>query len=206
MKNLQIRSNVSNSTLKVRQNDNGDKVIGGLAIPFNSLSSDLGGYYEMFATNAKIDFVDDDVYALHSHDWTKVLGRRSSGTLHVEIGRDGLSDEIILPNTNTGNELYVSVDREDIRNQSFGFYPVEESWQEDERGNIIVLVQHALVAEVSPAARAVYKGTSLDTRSFMDVDVEATRQEALKEFKRGQNIVERDYRYRALTLNKMRLR
>lgn len=65
------------------------------------------------------------------HDYTKLLGRTSAGTLKLEEDSIGLRFELTPPDTTIGKDLLVSVSRGDITGMSFGFRAIEEEWKFD---------------------------------------------------------------------------
>ena len=140
--------------------DEGGSVIRGLAIPFNSESGDLGGFTERVAPDVIVDYHMDDVFALFAHDWDRVLGRVSAGTLSLERREDGIHSVIELPDTSDGVNLGISVARGDIRSQSFGFQVKQEAWTEDNDRTLRTL-NHIVLAEVSPVALPAYGATDV---------------------------------------------
>ena len=69
--------------------------------------------------------------ALFEHDYTKLLGRTSAGTLKLEEDSIGLRFELTPPDTTIGKDLLVSVSRGDITGMSFGFRAIKEEWNFD---------------------------------------------------------------------------
>ena len=93
----------------------------GYAVKWNSPSRVLYcDFVESFAPNA-----------LFEHDYTKLLGRTSAGTLKLEEDSIGLRFELTPPNTTIGKDLLVSVSRGDITGMSFGFRASQEEWNFD---------------------------------------------------------------------------
>ena len=71
--------------------------ISGRAIAFGETSRDLGGWVEVIDRDAVT--LDDDLYIDFSHDPARILGRRSNGTLSVDVRDDGVSFEAVPPET-----------------------------------------------------------------------------------------------------------
>jgi hypothetical protein len=69
-----------------------------------------------------------DVIALHSHDFARIVGRKSSGTLTLRSDAKGLYFENQLPDTSDGRDLGKQIDRGDIAGMSFGFRAVKQEW------------------------------------------------------------------------------
>ncbi|WP_448911861.1 HK97 family phage prohead protease [Haemophilus sputorum] len=106
----------------------------GYAVKWNSPSQVLYcDFVELFAPNAFSESLasGEDVRALFEHDYTKLLGRTSAGTLKLEEDSIGLRFEITPPDTTLGKDLLVSVARGDITGMSFGFYATQEEWKFD---------------------------------------------------------------------------
>ena len=57
-----------------------------------------------------------------------MLGRTKNGTLHLEEDERGLRFDVELPNTSVARDLSESIKRGDINQCSFGFIPIEETW------------------------------------------------------------------------------
>ncbi len=117
----------------LRSVKDGDKVKAvGYAAVYDSESLPIdGGFVEIvkrsaFKTSMK---GGEDIFAFVEHDNTKILGRRSNGTLRLVDDRRGLHVECDLPPTSYGKDLAVSIDRGDIRGMSFSFTTVTDSWE-----------------------------------------------------------------------------
>ena len=87
------------------QNTN-ERTISGYAIIFNSMSENLGGFYETIEPTA-IDGVIEisNVFALLNHDENKVLARSKYGvgSLKLEVDEKGLKYSFDAPNTDLLN-------------------------------------------------------------------------------------------------------
>lgn len=97
--------------------------IGGYAAVFDSESEDLGGFIEVVKPGAFSRSLagSPDVVALVHHRPELVLGRTSAGTLRLNQDNRGLAFEVDLPDTQTGRDIMVSIDRRDIKGASFAF-------------------------------------------------------------------------------------
>ena len=71
--------------------------ISGRAIAFGEASRDLGGWVEVIDRDAVT--LDDDLYIDFAHDSARILGRKSNGTLVVDVREDGVSFEAVPPET-----------------------------------------------------------------------------------------------------------
>ena len=126
------------ATLK-RAAADGDKkeiVIEGHAAIFDSPSDSggLAGFLEVVRKGAFTTAIkEDDVRALFNHDSNYILGRNKAGTLELKEDDAGLAVKITAPDTQWARDLAVSMDRGDVSQMSFSFYPRETT---DKDGNV----------------------------------------------------------------------
>lgn len=110
--------------LEVRSNTDGLIKLGGLGIPFERVSLDLGGFYEIITRDAvSISTINrSNPAALYGHDPNKPLGKAAAGTLRFWREESGIWYEFDLPiEISYARDLLVSVERGDISESSFGF-------------------------------------------------------------------------------------
>lgn len=140
-----------------------DRKIRGMAIAFNSKSSDLGGFVEVIKPEAVDRTIREalDVRALVDHDSGKVIGRTKAGTLMLRKSRRGLEVEIDPPNTTAARDLLESIERGDISGMSFGFRVLSDEWHMDD-GEPVRDVTDMIIYEVSAVAFPAYESTSVD--------------------------------------------
>jgi HK97 family phage prohead protease len=155
-----------------------ERRIRGMAIVFDSLSVNLGGFREIIKPEAVDRTLSEglDVRALADHDSAKVLGRTRSGTLQLRKDKRGLS--VIIepdPEISYARDLMRAVARGDISGMSFGFRVLEDDWREDPAtGMPIRDVLDMRISEVSVVAFPAYEAT--------DVVVSQRSLNALREF------------------------
>ncbi|HDL5186380.1 TPA: HK97 family phage prohead protease [Mannheimia haemolytica] len=157
MTDLEIRS----ATLSA---DKDSQKLVGYVVQWNKDSEVLWGeYIERFAPNAFTESLKSgkDVRALFEHDHTKLLGRTSSGTLTLEEDNIGLRFELLPPDTQTGRDLLVSVERGDISGMSFGFRTVKNEWDFSVEPNTRTVLQAELV-EITVTSIPAYPDSSLE--------------------------------------------
>ena len=116
------------------EGDDKKPYIVGHAAVFDSLSEDLGGFRQRIERGAFDDVLEDDVRALFNHDPNLILARTKSGTLKLSLDEKGLRYEFDVPDTTTGRDLLVSLERGDVSQSSFGFTVEQDSWHKDEDG------------------------------------------------------------------------
>lgn len=109
-----------------------------------------------------------NVRALFNHDPNKVLGSVSGGTMRLSVDETGLRYEIDLPDTATGNELAVLLERGDITGSSFGFIPKETVFRDVEDGDDVREIVDVDVRDVGPVTFPAYESTTASLRSEYD--------------------------------------
>ena len=164
--------------LGIEARADGPVVIRGIAPPWDSLSVDLGGFREKFASTAFDKILGRhkndprgpvDVVGLFNHDDSQVLSRTTNGTLRIQKDSRGLAYEMDLPETQLGRDLAVLIRSKTIYGSSFAFSVSAggEQWTADEKGNPIRTIHEASgLYDVSPVTRAAYPSSSLGLRSI----------------------------------------
>lgn len=151
--------------------------LSGLAIVFNSLSVDLGGFYERVAPEAVDRTIAEgiDVVQLVDHDVAKPIGRLSAGTLRIRKTPKGLANTVSdPPNTTVGRDTVVSVQRREITSQSFGFNTLADDWELD--GDLVVrTLLDMRVLETSIVLFPAYRTTSIDVQDGAQRDIDFMR-------------------------------
>ncbi|MCC6147412.1 MAG: HK97 family phage prohead protease, partial [Anaerolineaceae bacterium] len=106
--------------VRVASREGGGKKITGYSAVFNSLSEDLGGFYERIQQGAFTKTLQEaDIRALFNHDPNYPLGRVKANTLRLAEDEIGLGIEIDLPDTQYASDLAVSIERGDVDQMSF---------------------------------------------------------------------------------------
>lgn len=160
--------------LKTRDGIEGESnVISGYAAVFNSKTI-IGDWFEEIINPGAFSkaIASGDIRALFNHDWGNVLGRTKSGTLRLEEDERGLKFEVDLPNTSVARDLKESMQRGDINQCSFGFYPTEETWDYASEPALRTINEVELF-EVSVVSLPAYDDTEVAlVRSKLDKEVE----------------------------------
>lgn len=164
---------------EVRAKGDAGKTIVGYAAVFSE-EADIGGYFKERIDPEAFDGVLErsDVHALYNHDYGKVLGRSSSGTLRLETDEKGLRVEIDLPDTNDARDLIVQIERGDIDQMSFMFSMDGGVQEWDESGEVPVrtIKQVGELYDVSVCPRGAYPTTECGLRSLESHRDHQTRQ------------------------------
>jgi HK97 family phage prohead protease len=126
----------------------------------------LRGFYEAIEKGAFDETLKrDDQTARLGHDPSKILGRKSAGTLRLRSDDYGLAFELDLPNNTLGNDVKESVRRGDLTGCSFGFEPGQEIWTRSRDGaQLCTHKSFKRLFEVSVVANPVYEGTAVQLR------------------------------------------
>ena len=167
--NIEIRTWPGKVALRAQGDDgDGDKVLEGYAAVFNVWSEGLW-FQEKIEPGAFSESIkEDDVVALFNHDPNLVLGRTSAETLELKEDKIGLFYNVTLPNSRTGEDLYVSVERGDVKGSSFGFITLEDKWEypDGDDGDVMRTILKARLYDVSPATYPAYPDTTVAARSL----------------------------------------
>lgn len=149
------------------RNGAGRKIVGFAAV-YNSLSQDLGGFFEEIepGTFDKAIRRGGDVLGLVDHETARILGRTSAGTLRLTANMLGLRYEIDAPNTSYANDLVESIRRRDITGSSFAFRVRGDRWEKrtinGKPARVRILTDLEL-SDVSPVVTPAYLATSVYT-------------------------------------------
>ncbi len=159
------------NTLGIEQREGEAPKIRGIAPPWNSKSVDLGGFREVFLPSAFDKFLAKrkvDVPLLFNHDPNQILARTTNGTLRIEKSDKGLAYEGDPVPTADSEKVLTLIRTKTIFGSSFAFTvngSKGESFEEDERGNILRTISDATLWDVSPVTNAAYPASSLSARS-----------------------------------------
>ena len=154
--------------LRAHTSSDGGPRIGGLGIPTDQWSDDLGGFKERVASGAFRESIEnDDIRAIFNHDSNFVLGRKSAGTLTLTEDQRGVVYEARAPDTTWARDLAQSIERGDIRENSFGFMVPAggDSWEERD-GILWRTVTKAQLREIGPQTFPAYPQSDVQVRSI----------------------------------------
>jgi hypothetical protein len=163
---------------EVRASGDASPRILGHAAKFNTLSQDLGGFFERILPGAFDDCLasNPDIVGLFNHSMDYVLGRTSSSTMSVSVDAEGLLYSIDPPDTQLARDLMTSMKRGDIRGSSFGFYCLEDTWDLDPTtDSIIRTIVKASVFDCSVVTDPAYLAADASVRSQLPEGNEALR-------------------------------
>lgn len=154
-------------------------LIRGYAAVFNSPALIAGEFIEQIAPGAFTETLKKrDVLALIAHDWGRVLGRVSAGTLRLKEDPLGLAFELDVDlSTPSGQEIFGNVKQRNVRQCSFGFSVLRSSW--DDSGDLPVrTLQEISLGEISILANPAYEDTTAWVSSRANNAAAAARRRA----------------------------
>jgi HK97 family phage prohead protease len=146
--------------------------IGGIAVPWNSLSQDLGGFREQFSRGAFSETLasTDDVLLLWSHNRSMPIASRASGNLQLRDDPGGLQFDATLNGTSWARDAHQAIASGTVRTASFMFSVPHggDSWVKA-GGELVRTVHRAKLHEISPTVMAAYQATQVGVRSIAEV-------------------------------------
>lgn len=147
--------------LEVRQNENGENVIRGYALKFNSLSQEIWGMFREVIDPHALDNTDlSDVVSTLNHDVNNLLGRNSNNTLSLKRDEVGLFYEVIPPDTQVGRDAITLLKRGDISGSSFVFTVREDKWETlDDGTELRTVLDIEKIYELGPVVSPAYLNT-----------------------------------------------
>lgn len=162
-----------NFEIRADENDNGEKIITGRPIVYNS-RTDLGWFDEIIDAGA-LDGADlTDVRFLVNHNTSMIplaRSRRNNGNSTMKITPDvqGLNLDFVKLDTENNTDaraLYSAVQRGDISGMSFMFYIDGEAWDDLESEHPTRhITKIGSVVEVSAVTFPAYESTEIYARS-----------------------------------------
>lgn len=140
----------------------------GVALFWNSLSEDLGGFRERFARGAFAESLEnDDPKVIWQHDRKQVFGRVRRGTAQIWEDEEGLKYVATPPDAMWAKDALESIRRGDVDQNSFSFLVLTggERWNR-ENGTMVRTVTKARLLEVGPQTEPAYLDTTVAVRSL----------------------------------------
>jgi HK97 family phage prohead protease len=174
---VQLRNFAKSADIEKRAGFAAGRIVRGLAIPYGVVFGEVGGLLEMYRPGSfQQSIAQDDTRCLINHDWGKLLGRKSSGSLSVWEDSDGVRFEDEVPKTSWGGDLLESMRRGDIDQSGAVFYIQEYSFQTIGEQRVRVVTRGKLLA-VSIVSFSVLQGAVAE----VDAAIAASRAAGFKE-------------------------
>lgn len=152
--------------IETRETDQGDPIIDGLFVVYDSPYQVCEGGTESIARGALTDALTGDIRALYNHNTDLVLGRTSAGTLHLEDTEAGLHGSITINREDSAAmDAYARIKRGDITGASFGFDIEKETRTVHDDGSVHWTIEKiSPLYEISPCVFPAYEATRITAR------------------------------------------
>ena len=151
-----------------------------------------------------------DIISAFNHNFEKIFGRTSAGTLSVTEDQNGWRYEFEVPPTTAGNDLIVSTRRGDIKGSSFVFtMDWEQGYDISQRddGKLVAIPKKITkVYEMGPVVNPAYPETTAQSRdAFMQKSIKEylEKQDQQKEEPKQEKEVDTSFREREIELLKL---
>lgn len=163
-------------SIEIRTIEN-SRTVEGYALVFNSLSRNLGGFYEVISPEAVEGVIErSDIMCLLNHADNRGILARSKygkGSLSLTIDETGLKYRFDSPKTSLGDELLEYLNRGDIDSSSFAFAVAEDKWVKGEDGMYTrTITKFDRLFDVSPVFEPAYDATSVKCARFAEIQEE----------------------------------
>mgnify|MGYP002640350165 CR=1 FL=1 len=151
--------------LQIEKRANGREVIRGLAIPYNRMSLDLGGFRERILPGSFDKILNRErgrreILSFYNHNDDFLLGRESAGTLEIVSDERGISYIVEPPDTTAGRDVLALVRSRNLQGSSFAFSVSQkggERFTTDENGKAIrEIVEASGLYEMGPVNVPAY--------------------------------------------------
>jgi hypothetical protein len=151
--------------LVIETRASGREAVRGLAVPYNRLSLDLGGFRERILPGAFDKVLNrqrgkGEILSYYNHNSDMLLGRESAGTLEIIADDRGISYVVEPPDTSAGRDVLALVRSRNLRGSSFAFTVSPrngERFTTDEGGKSIrEIVEASGLYEVGPVNLPAY--------------------------------------------------
>lgn len=174
----------------ITRDDDGNPIIEGYFAVYNTETELWPGAFEQIAPTAFEKSISGDIRALINHDTTQVIGRTTNNTLELKTDSRGLWGRVrINPKDTDAMNIHARVERGDVTQCSFGFYPISEETEVLDDGSIRWTLTDVELFEVSCCTFPAYKETSIQARkrdadAIKERKLDAWRAEMKKRFEK----------------------
>lgn len=155
---------------ELRTAADGQAVLTGYALKYNTLSQNLGGFVETIAPGTFDKSIADGIRVLarYNHDDNWLLGSTDGGTLTLESDNVGLRYDVALPDTTAGRDVRALAARGDVHHSSFAFYVMEggDEWSLTDQGFPLRTLRAGQLVDVAPVNSPAYLDTTSGLRSL----------------------------------------
>ncbi|SIS88662.1 HK97 family phage prohead protease [Belliella pelovolcani] len=161
--------------------EDGKKYIRAYALKFNTLSKDLGGFFETIDRSAINEDTDlSDVVALFNHNANYVLARKNDSvdTLEIKVDDTGLFYSFeVDEEISYIKDLYRNIQKGNINKSSFAFNISEggDKWEKRDNKYFRTITSFKGIYDVSVVTNPAYEDTSI--RNFDSIKDELDKVE-----------------------------
>ncbi|HBG7702228.1 TPA: HK97 family phage prohead protease [Clostridioides difficile] len=204
MKSLELRAN--DITLTSTENDN-KLVVEGYVNETEKWSykmrSKKGPFIEKIEKGAFKRALDRglDIHFLAEHDSNKILASTRNGSLTLKEDDKGLLMRATISKTSYGKDYYELIKDGILRNMSFGFNVIKDSWKQGKDGTLERSIKDLNLFEVSVVTNPAYPASNIQSRG-MDLVEEVEVTEIREEKKDISTLNEYRERLKALQENR----
>lgn len=163
------------------------RTIEGVAIVFNALSNDLGGFREQIVPEAIEGVIEQsDIFFLYNHTSDRGFLARSKngvGSLKTDVREDGVHFSFEAPHTALGDEVLEYLKRGDVNQCSFAFAVDTDLWEKQVDGTYVrTITKFKKLYDMSLVDTPAYSQTSACAR-FAEIQEEErlANEKAMKE-------------------------
>lgn len=165
MKTMELRSS------KVDLTSNGEMIVSGYVNRPGALSEVLGvvnKFREKIAKGAFAEAIENgqrDIDFLAEHDSKSILASTRNGSLELREDEQGLFMSATITPTSWGQDYYTLISSGLIKNMSFGFRAIKDSWSR-ENGMNIRTVEELELYEISAVKDPAYSQSTIAARGI----------------------------------------
>ncbi|CDQ21226.1 phage major capsid protein [Halobacillus karajensis] len=165
---MELRAAVSN----LSTNSDGSLTVSGYVNKTGQLSNILGvtkRFREKIAKSAfsnAINSSNQDIDFLADHDPKKILASTRNGSLEIKEDEQGLFMSATISATSWGKDYYQLIEDKILRNMSFGFRTVRDSWKKIEANLYERTIEELELFEVSVVKNPAYSQSTIAARGI----------------------------------------
>lgn len=163
------------------------------------------GFKEVVRAGAfKKTIQEADIIGSFNHSEDYVLARNKSGTLRLNEDSKGLHYEMDLGQQSYARDLRESIERGDVKGNSFRFRRIKELWNKERNERELLEI---MLRDVGPVTFPAYDGTKLSLRSeseeHMEIDIDALWGLILRSEYGGGALPENEIEFLRCTIDKL---
>lgn len=177
MNKLEFRSNL-NIELRAVDNTENKMVIEGIVNQIGRKSKVIWGEFQEIIAKGTFEraiqnSIDNnkDIFLLFNHNSNNLMASMQSETLQLEEREEGLWMRAELPSTQLNKDCYELIKSGILREFSFGFWGVTDSWSYDENDMMIRTITDLNLEEISLVSVGAYNNTQVQARSLELSDI-----------------------------------